>query len=807
MLKPLHKLSGISRWNKARQQRKNETDERERQAETTAFKLFTFAVTMVAMSLGMSFLPLFPQPLPILLAFLVAFITYQKPQFGMPIGGAVIGLGLIFHLSELYFISFLGDTSIRIAFIVIWMVLFTALPALFNRYRSALAIDFGILSVVVLFFEPTLFLAIPLILASAVFFKKFVSLTLIYYALLSVPLQLLQYYQYTVLLIEQSDWWAAPGSAPPLFVSLGSISQDLTSSMSQFRLYDSSQILYNITGQTTWTPDWTGRTITEVLTQYLDSIPGIVIFIIIIAGLVAAMLFLTRILIKENFLGSADRTLSCITATLTAALFFILASALQTQLAFSADITVTTMILGIFTTLLLTLPIFFMDNTPKQRATNQEIATKAQMLLDKTLTLENQIKNVTENTPVNASLPEGKIIILKETLQDTLKRATLKEFQQQELDEHFTNLDKLNKDHETIEVELNNLLYKYQVFSTCEFANWIGKLKNAELPIQTTLNINPQKDMPIEERIETIKQIIQTAKNLTQEVTTTATPIYNIIQPLYDPTLPKKSKAIEFAQEKLSTNQAPWIALEALYNALNNWTRQYSTDIQTTNHHLQHTLKPIANLQLLLLNNQTQTTLSQAFGSNTQKVLNYAKKAKDIQTAAEHRAEKEKLTLHDVVELTTDVQNCITISNDILTIIHTNLTHDQKTINKLLPTQDYLWEKNTPLHKQLEQTLQIIANTTKYPINQILENLPLSLNHLNEAIQTLTIYADRKEFLLNYPTAKTAITQQLQQKEKLTPSDLPFHPQFATEYLQLYYTQHYNQYIFDKTESTLKKRP
>ena len=225
MLKPLHKLSGISRWNKARQQRKNETDERERQAETTAFKLFTFAVTMVAMSLGMSFLPLFPQPLPILLAFLVAFITYQKPQFGMPIGGAVIGLGLIFHLSELYFISFLGDTSIRIAFIVIWMVLFTALPALFNRYRSALAIDFGILSVVALFFEPTLFLAIPLILASAVFFKKFVSLTLIYYALLSVPLQLLQYYQYTVLLIEQSDWWTAPGSAPPLFVSLGSISR------------------------------------------------------------------------------------------------------------------------------------------------------------------------------------------------------------------------------------------------------------------------------------------------------------------------------------------------------------------------------------------------------------------------------------------------------------------------------------------------------------------------------------------------------------------------------------------------------
>jgi hypothetical protein len=803
LLKLHHKLSGISRWNKARQQRKNETDERERQAETAAFKLFTFAVTLVAMSLGMSFLPLFPQPLPILLAFLVAFITYQKPQFGMPIGGAVIGLGLIFHLSELYFISFLGGTTVRIVFIVIWMVLFTVLPALFNRYRSALAIDFGILAVVALFFEPTIFLAIPLILASAVFFKKFVSLTLIYYVLLSVPLQLMQYYQYTVLLIERTDWWVAPGSAPPLFGSLSSISQDLTSAMSQFRLYDSSQILYNIAGQTTWIPDWTGRTITEVLTQYLDSVPGIVIFIIIIAGLIAAMLFFTRILVKENFIGSADRLLPCITATLTAALFFILATTLQTQLAFRADINATTMILGIFATLLLTMPILFMDNTPKQHTTNQEIATKAQMLLDKTLTLENQIKNVTKNTPVNTRLPEGKIIILKETLQDTLKRATQKEFQQQELDEQFTNLNKQNKDHETIETELNTLLYKYQVFSTCEFTNWIGKLRAAELPIQTTLNINNQKQMPIEERIETIKQIIQTAKNLTQEVTTTAIPIYNIIQPLYDPTLPPKSKAIEFAQEKLSTNQAPWIALEALYNALNNWTRQYSPDIQTTNHHLQHTLKPIANL--LLLNNQTQT-LTQAFGNNTQKILTYAKKAKDIQTAAEHRAKKEKLTLHDVVELTTDVQNAITLSTDILSILYTNLTHNQETITNLLPTQDYIWEKNTTLHKQLEKTLKTLTNTTPYPINQILETLPLTLNHINEAIQTLTIYADRKEFLLNYPTAKTTITQQLEQKEKLTPSDLPFHPQFAAQYLQLYYTQHYDQYIFDKTESVLKKR-
>ena len=172
------------------------------------------------MALGMSFLPLFPQPLPIFIAVLVAFVAYMKPQIGMPIGGFVIGLGLMYHLADLSFISFLGDMQVRVAFIVIWMGLFVALPLFFKRYKSALAIDFGILAVTALFFAPLYFLAIPLILASAVFFKKYVALTVIYYVLLSVPLQIMQYYQYTVLPIVRPDWWLAPGSSPPLLVPL-----------------------------------------------------------------------------------------------------------------------------------------------------------------------------------------------------------------------------------------------------------------------------------------------------------------------------------------------------------------------------------------------------------------------------------------------------------------------------------------------------------------------------------------------------------------------------------------------------------
>ena len=79
----------------------------------------------------------------------------------------------------------------------------------------------------------------------------------------------MQYYQYTVLPIVRSDWWLAPGSSPPLLVPLTSIGKDLSSSMSQFRLYDMSKVIYDIAGQTTWIPDWTGRTIGDAVTQYL----------------------------------------------------------------------------------------------------------------------------------------------------------------------------------------------------------------------------------------------------------------------------------------------------------------------------------------------------------------------------------------------------------------------------------------------------------------------------------------------------------------------------------------------------------
>jgi len=799
--KPSLKISGVSSWAKSLLQKRKEKEDQERNLESSTLKMITFLLTSVAMALGMSFLPIFPQPVPILLAVLIAFVAFKSPRLGMPIGGAIIGFGLLFHLAELRFISFLGDTSVRVAFIVVWLALFIVLPLISNRYKSALAIDFGILAVTMLFFAPTYFLAIPLILASAVYFKKNVVLSIVYYVLISVPLQIMQYYNDVVTQIVRPDWWLAAGSSPPLLVSLSSISNSLNLSVTQVRLFDISKVVYDIAGQTTWVPDWTGRTIKDALSQYLDSLPGLLMFVVIVVGLALTLIFFTRIMVKEGLIGKGDKLFQCFTATLAAALFFILLSALQVPLAFTAEVSGITMVLGIFATLLFTLPVAFIDSAPKNRSSNKEIKEKAQALLNKILIFEGQLDNIKDDIPVIVTAPEGKMFVIKDSLEDTLRNAEKHRYEQEELDQKFNQLNQLSKDIDSLEIELNVILSEYQILATCEYSNWIGKLKDAGLPIKTTVNASYQKEMVLEQRIQAIKQVLDNGRVLAHEVTLVVDPIYRIIRPLYDPALPEKCRAMEFAGEKLKTKEAPWIVIEALYNSLNNWKRQYGVEIQASMKHLQNSLAPIASLS-----SQNEALLA-VFGENTPKVLGYAKRAEEMKSDAQKMVLKENLDILDVITLQSDVQGFFDIANDVLTMLYTGLINDEDVIDRLLPTKDYLWEKNSTIRERLKKTTETLANPSNYKINQIMENLPLYLSYMNEAIQTLSVYSERKEFLLNYPLAEAAIEERLKVKENLLPQDLPFQPRFAAEYLRLYYTQRYGEYSFDKDNAMLTKRP
>ncbi len=447
------------------------------------------------------------------------------------------------------------------------------------------------------------------------------------------------------------------------------------------------------------------------------------------------------------------------------------------------------------------MPVLFIDTTPKQTTSFSELKTKAESLKDKLGILQGQIDNVKDNIPVIVTSPEGKGLIIRDSLDEMLKKISMRELDQSDLDKKFAELGQLSKDKDAAEAELNKILAEYQIFANCELSDWIGRLKDAGLNIKTTINANFQSEMPVEERIEAIKQVLESGRALVKEVVLIVEPIYGIIKPLYDPSLPEKSRAVEFANEKLQKKEAPWIAVEALYNSLNNWKRQYSAEIQASTRYLRASLNPIANLSY------QSETLPSVFGENTNKVLSYAKKAESMKEVAEMRAQKEKVDILDLISLKDDVQTFIIMANDILSMLYTGLIADEEVIDRLLPTKDYLWEKNSTLRDRLRIATEILAAPSNYQINQIMENLPKYLSYVDEAVQTLAVYSERKEFLLNYPLAEAAIEEKLKVKEKLLPQDLPFQPRFASEYLRLYYSSRFGEYAFDKDNLVLTKRP
>jgi hypothetical protein len=284
----------IDNWWAGTKHKRKETEKKERAAETTRIKILALIFTFVAMALAFSLVPLFPQPLPLLLALLVAFVTWMKPRLGMPVGSIVIGIGMLYHLSaaNINFIAYLGDIPYRVAFTAIFMGLFVALPIVFYRYRHAIIIDFGILAALSLANTSTAFLAIPLILTMAVFYKKDAIIAAVYYALITTPMLVIEYFNGFIAKTPASvtEWWKLSGSAPPLFEPLVSTFKAFEMPMESFRLFSANVLSDQIIAQFNTYPDVVGKTLHSAIIQYRDSFPGILLFIVIIVGVVLALM-------------------------------------------------------------------------------------------------------------------------------------------------------------------------------------------------------------------------------------------------------------------------------------------------------------------------------------------------------------------------------------------------------------------------------------------------------------------------------------------------------------------------------------
>lgn len=761
--------------------------------EPAPLKISAFALTLVAVGLGLSFMSLFPQPLPILLAFLLALLTFKKPRFGMPIGTFLIGLGLIYHLATLNFIAMLGETLTREAVIVVLLFVFVAPAVIFRRYGQAIAIDMGIIAAMLLFFSQTYFLAIPLILASVMLFKKSSGLTVVYYVLISVPMMMLQYLNY-IMQIQRVDWWVEPGASPPVYVPLTAIFKGLQQSMLQFRLYDTSKVVYAIADQVTGTPAPARLTVSTVLSQYLDSVPGIFLFLAIVIGAILAVTLIERLLVRGG-LGEMDRFMPTVLATSATAVFFLLMSALQGPLAFRADITGAQIAIGMVAAVLFTLPAAFTDYSPKKKATIGMIMEKARELMAKLQNFEMLLNKVTTTIPVSVSTIEGKMLVIRDKLDDTLSKTSDRSYEASELDKKFSELDPgLSNAIDALFSELSLTLGEYQAYVTCEYSTWLGKFGDAGLDVKATAKMDFDKDLPIEMRIDRIKEVADAGHLLASEVIQVTEQVYEIIRSLYDADLPENSQTVAFAKQKLD-EAAPWTAMDALFTAFNNWKRQYSANIAQSVEALKNSLAPIAALRT------QRELLEPVLGDALTNLTDDAKKAEDIKV----RIEK-PLGIISVITIKDTLQSSLSIAREVLSILYAKLESTEASIEGLLPTKEYSWERNDALSKRMQTAIEIICDSENHTLNQVLENLPKALSDLNECVETVVKYSEKKEFLLNYPIAEMAIEDLLKQKKCIAAQDLPFEPKYAEEYLRLFYIQRFSEFSFDETGLSLMRR-
>ena len=130
----------------------------------------------------------------------------------------------------------------------------------------------------------------------------------------------------------------------------------------------------------------------------------------------------------------------------------------------------------------------------------------------------------------------------------------------------------------------------------------------------------------------------------------------------------------------------------------------------------------------------------------------------------------------------------------------------EKTIEILAPQKDFTWERNDALMKQLSYALEITSNSSEDKLEKVLESLPKFLLYVNDCIETLALYSEIEELLLNYPIAEIALEDIFRQKNEVSAEDLPFAPKHAEDYLKLFHSQRHRHYYFDKTKALLTKK-
>jgi hypothetical protein len=106
---------------------------------------------------------------------------------------------------------------------------------------------------------------------------------------------------------------------------------------------------------------------------------------------------------------------------------------------------------------------------------------------------------------------------------------------------------------------------------------------------------------------------------------------------------------------------------------------------------------------------------------------------------------------------------------------------------------------------RMNTSLGVINHYESHEINEIISHLYRVLSYIDEAVDTVQYYNERKELLLNYRILEKKIGRILANNHEVGLGDLGVSEKFGREYLKLYLRGHYTEMPLEEVGSALRR--
>ena len=545
----------------------------------------------------------------------------------------------------------------------------------------------------------------------------------------------------------------------------------------------------------------------EAVRQLVNSVPGMVFFMIIMAGFISAIALLNmnmpspvqKTVIPGRYVDVLVYLLPIVAAAITNLIFFMAIDRLQTPLAFQASVSQTILLNSTVFTVLFSAPVSFskylLDLREVKDVRSKALEDECDIQLEKLRRYVSLIGRMRSPVPDNFIELKTRMLIAQDEVRD-IKRGAMGATDLKEIDESLRRIyNGLKDDVDNFEAQFDIALREYYIKTKFEYLEAAGEIIELGLDVEAPVQLWEDMEVSLEVKLEYIEGIVASGRQLVEELIDTSDKIYEIISSLFEPTLPKDSATLMISREKIDEDE-PWVIIDAILVSLKNWERQYGADILNAT-------KPIVDSV------ETIIQLSKRRGSLTSLLGDRYEEIRELAESIEERSlapDDENLKVLKVILIRDTILSTVEVVGEIIGILYYHIKDLEFNIGLLLPREDYEWNRNLTLTERMNQSLEVINNYEHYRIDEIINHLYRVLSYIDEAVETIEYYNERKEMLLNYPVFEKKIGRIIGEKGEVKLDELGVAERYGREYLKMYHRTTTSPLLLEETADSLRRR-